>query len=222
MVVGALDVDATSDTRIGSGRDGVGIVVELGGKGTVADNTGDGVTAVGGEELVVLIVPTIESPIGGSRGAEGKLVAHQNAGGGVRHLGAGGLRGVVDSRHGELICRLDEVGSIGAIARAVGQGEGVGIIGAHQLIVQEPARETVCKAGRRGGQGHLCALRDSQRRGAGVVLIVLYLDGAARGVVGSNTDSAVLRDITENSIIGKVGLDIVNIELRSSTLIYTT
>lgn len=172
--------------------------------------------------IITLVVPAVEYPVGSSGGVVGKGVAHLNVGGSVRNLGAGGLRGVVDSRHGVGVASVGEVGGVGAVASAVGQGEGVDGIRADKLVVIEPTGKAILVAGGSSRQGHLRTLSNSQRRSAGVVLIILNLDSAARGVVGSHRDGTVLRNITENCVIGKVGLDIGDSNRRCSTLFHTS
>ena len=160
--------------------------------------------------MVALVVPAIEDPVGGGGCGIGELVTHLNGSGGVGSLGAGSLRGIVDGRHGVVVGCVGEVGGIGAVASAVGQSEGVGSLGADKFIVIEPTGKTILRAGRSSRQRELRTLRDSQRRVAGIVLIILNLDSTASGVVGCYRDGTVLRYITEHCININITIDNAN------------
>ena len=199
QTVGTGDIDDTGSGGIDGGGNGVGFVVEPGLKGTVADDIGDGVAVGTGQLVVVLVEPTIENPVGGSRSVKSELVAHLDRGSGVGNLGAGGLGGIVVSLHGVGVASVDKVGSVGTVARTVGQGESIDSIRADELVTEEPTGEAVFGAGGGGRQCELVAFGDGQRRGAGSIMIVLDFNSTAGKVVGSNRDSAILGNVGEDS-----------------------
>ena len=204
------------------GGDGPGLVAELSRKGAVAHHGVDGIGELCGELVVVLVVPAEEVVTCSCCGAEGERSVHAGVRRGVGAYGGGASCGVGMSRHGVGVVGILEVSGVGVVARALGEAEAIGEVGAHKHIAKVPTCEGIvrgvelCSDKREG-----VALKNI-KGGASLRQSILQNHRAMRRVVGGHADGTLLRDVIEENSSSHIRLNVYNFQLITISHISTT